>query len=111
MHYHVLVYIEQPQFTNDVGLTQEQCKQASERISLTALEHKRTFEKGKKEIHHGRNGEIIGHYVKECEGYEWITQNYFDSDMQDITLKVRTEKRETIDWIDQLLPWGSDEPG
>ena len=52
MHDHTSMDIEQPQITSDIDLIPEQCKQASEGRSFTLFDHKPTFEKGKKEIHH-----------------------------------------------------------
>ena len=52
MHDHTTVDIEQPQTTSEIDLAPEQCKRASEVKSLTFLDHKLTFEKGKERIHH-----------------------------------------------------------
>ena len=89
MHDHTSMDIEQPQITSDIDLTPEQCKQASEGRSLTLFDHKLTFEKGKKKIHHKRTGDESEYYRNECDGKGWITKDTFESHIQDVTLKVR----------------------
>ena len=89
MHDHTSMDIEQPQITSDIDLTPEQCKQASEGRSLTLFDHKLTFEKAKKEIHHKIIGDKDGDNRNESDGYEWITKDTFESHIQDITLKVK----------------------
>ena len=60
MRDHSSMDFEQPQITSEINLTPEQCKQASEGISLSLFDHKLTFEKGKKEIHHKWIGDKDG---------------------------------------------------
>ena len=104
MHDHPSMDVEQPQITNDIGLTLEQRKQASEGRSLTLFDHRLTFEKGKKEIYHKWTGDVDGGNRNECEGYEWITKDTFESHIQDITLKVRIKDCKIFNRNDQLLP-------
>ena len=111
MHHHTSMDIEQPQITSDIDLTPEQCKQTSEGRSLTLFVRKLTFEKGKKETHHKWTGIVDGDNRIECEGYEWITKNTFESHFQDITLKVRIKDGKIFNKIDQLLPCELDEFG
>ena len=111
MHDHTSMDIEQPQITNDINLTPEQCKQASEGRSLTLFDHKLTFEKGKKEVHHKIIGDKDGDNSNECDGYEWITKDTFESHIQDITLKVRIKDGKIFNRNDQLLPCDLDELG
>ena len=111
MHDHTSMDIEQPQITSDIDLTPEQCKQASEGRSLTLFDHKLTFEKGKKEIHHKIIGDKDGDNRNECDGYEWITKDTFESHIQDITLKVRIKDGKIFNRNDQLLPCDLDELG
>ena len=87
IHDHTSMDIEQPQITSDIDLTPEQCKQASEGRSLTLFDHKLTFEKGKKEIHHKWTGDKSEDYRNECDGKGWITKDTFENHIQDITLK------------------------
>ena len=112
MHDHTsIMEIEHSQITNDIDLTPEQCKQASEGRSLTLLNHKLTFEKGKKEIHHKWIGNVDGDNPNECEGYEWITKDTFESHIQDITPKVRIKDGKIFNKNDQQLPCDLDELG
>ena len=111
MHDHTSMDIEQPQITSDIDLTPEQCKQASEGRSFTLLDHKLTFEKGKKEIHHKWTGDKSEDYRNECDGKGWITKDAFESHIQDITLKVRTKDGKIFSRNDQLLPCDLDELG
>ena len=103
--------IEQPQITSDKHLTPEQCKQASEGRSLTLFDHKLTFEKGKKEIHHKWTRDESEDYRNECDGKGWITRDTFGSHIQDVTLKVRIKDRKIFNRNDQLLPCDLDELG
>ena len=103
--------IEQPQIRSDIDLTPEQCKQASAGRSLTIFDHKLTFEKGKKETHHKWTGNVDGDNRSECEGYERITKDTFESHIQDITLKVRIKDGKIFNRNDQLLSCDLDEPG
>ena len=66
MHEHTSIDIEIAQITSDFDLTPENCKQASEGISLILFDHKLTFEKGKKS-HNKWTGDVIGDYVNECK--------------------------------------------
>ena len=68
MHDHTSIDTEQPQITSDIYLNPEQFKQASEGRSLTLIDHKLTFEKGKKEIHHKWTGDKSEDYRNECDG-------------------------------------------
>ena len=111
MHDHISMDIEQPQITSDIDLTPEQCKKASEGRSLTLLDHKLTFEKGKKEIHHKWTGDKKENYRNECDGKGWITKDTFESPIQDITLKVRIKDGKIFNRNDQLLPCDLDELG
>ena len=111
MHDHTGMDIEQPQITSDIDLTPEQCKQASEGRSLTLFDHKLTFEKGKKGIHHKRTGDKSEDYRNECDGKGWITKDTFESHIQDITLKVRSKNGKIFNQNDQLLPCDLDELG
>ena len=111
MHDHTSMDIEHPQITNDMDLTPEQCKQASEGRSQTLCDHKLTFEKGKKKIHHKFTGDEDGDNRNECKGYEWITRDTFKSLIQDITLKVRINYSKMLNRNDQLLPCDLDELG
>ena len=111
MHDHTSMDIEQPQITRDIDLTPEQCKQASEGRSLTLFDHKLTFEKGKKEIHHKWAGDKSGDYRNECDGKGWITKDTFESHIQDITLKVRIKDGKIFNRNGQLLPCALDELG
>ena len=63
---HTSMDIEQPQITNDIDLTPEQCKQASEGRSLTLFDHKLTFEKRKKKLHCIWTGDVDGDNQNEC---------------------------------------------
>ena len=103
--------IEQPQITSDIDLSPEQWKQASEGRSQTLFDHKQHFEKGQKEIHHKWTVNVDGDNRNECEGYEWITKDTFESHIQDITLKVRVKDGKTFNRNDQLLPCDLDELG
>ena len=103
--------IEHPQITSHIGLTPEQCKQASEGRSLTLFNHKLTFTKGKKETHHKWTSNVDGDSRNECEGYEWITKDTFESHIQDINLKVRIKDGEIFNRNDQLLCCDLDELG
>ena len=111
MHDHTSMDIEQPQITSDIDLTPEQCQQTSEGRSLTLFDHKLTFEKGNKDIHHKGMGDKKGDYRNECDGYEWITKDTLESHIQDITLKVRTKDGKILNRNDQLLPCDLDELG
>ena len=102
---------EQPQKTSDIDLTPEQCKQASDGRSLTSFDHKLTFEKGKKKIHHEWTRNVDGDNRNECEGYEWITKDTFESHIQDITLKMRIKDGKKFNRNDQLLPCDLDALG
>ena len=108
---HTIMDIEQPQITSDIDLTPEQCKQASEGRSLTLFDHKLNFEKGKKKIHHKLTGDVDGDNRNECDGYELITKDTFESHIQDITLKVRIKDGKIFNRNDQLLPCDLDEIG
>ena len=103
MHDHTSMDIEQPQITSDIDLTPEQSKQASEGRSLTLFDHKLTFEKGKKEIHHKWTGDKSEDYRNECDAKGWITKDTFKSHKQDITLKVRVKDGKIFNRNDQLL--------
>ena len=105
MHDHTSMDIEQPQIISDIDLTPEQFKQASDGRSLTLFDHKLTFEKGKKEIHHKWTRNVDGDNRNVCEGYEWITKDTFESYIQDIALKVRSKDGKIFNRNDQLLPW------
>ena len=111
VHDHFSMDIEQPPLTSGIDLTREQCKQASERRSLTLFDRKLTFEKSKKETHQKWIGDMKGDYVNECEGYEWITKDTFESNIQDITMKVRIKDRNLFNRNDQFLPCDLDELG
>ena len=111
MHGYTSMDIEQPQITSDIDLTPEQCKKASEGRSLTLFGHKLTSEKGKKEIHHEWIGKVDGENRNQCECYEWITKDTFESYIQDITLKVRIKDGLIFNQNDQLLPCDFDELG
>ena len=111
MHDHTSMDIEQPQITSDIDLTPEQCKQASEGKSLTLFDHKLTFEKGKKEIDHKIIGDKDDDNRNECDGYEWIIKDTFESHIQDITLKVRIKDGKIFNRNDQLLLCDLDELG
>ena len=89
MHDQTSMDIEQPQTTSDIGLTPEQCRQASEGRSHFLFDHKLTFKKCKKEIHHKWTGDKSEDYRNECNGKGWLTKDTFESHIQDITLKVR----------------------
>ena len=111
MHDHTSENIEQPQITSDIGLTPAQCKQASEGKSLSLFDHKLTFEKGKKGTHHKWTGNVDGDNRNECEGYEWISKDTFESHIQDITLKVKIKDGKIFNRNYQLLPCDLDELG
>ena len=111
MHDHTSMDIEQPQITSDIDLTPQQCKQASEGRSPTLFEHKLTFEKGKKETHHKWIGYKDADNCNECDGYEWITKDTFESHIQDITLKLRIKDVKILNRNDQLLICDLDELG
>ena len=111
MHDHTSMDNEKPQIRSDIDLTPEQCKQASEGRLLTLFDHKLTFEKGKKGIHHKWTGDKSEDYRKECDGKGWITKDTFESHIQDITLKVRNKDGKTFNRNDQLLPCHLDELG
>ena len=111
MHDHTSMEIEQPQITSDVDLTPGKCKQASEGRSLTLFDHKLTFAKGKKEIHHKWTGDKSEDYRNEGDCKEWITKNTFESHIQDITLKVRIKDAKIFNRNDQLLTCDLDELG
>ena len=111
MHDHTSMDIEQPQITSDIDLTPEQCKHASVGRSLTLFDHKLTFEKGRKEIHHKWTGDVDGDNRNEFKGYEWIPKDTFESHIQDITLKVRIKDGKRFNRNDQLLPYDLDELG
>ena len=104
MHDHSSMDIEQPQITSDIDLTPEQCKQASQGRSRTVFDHKLAFAKGKKETHHKWTREVYGDYVNGCKIYEWITKDTLESNIQDITLKVRIKDEKIFNRNDQLLP-------
>ena len=106
MHDHTSMDIKQPQITSDIDLTPEQCKQAAERRSLTLIDHQLTFEKNQKETHHKWKRNVDGNNCNECEGYEWIIKDTFESRIQDITLKVRIEDGKIFNLNAQLLPCG-----
>ena len=111
MHDDTSMDIEQPQITSDIDLTPEQCKQAYEGRSLTLFDQKLTFENGNKEIHHKWTGNLDGDNRNECECYEWITKDTFESHIQDITPKVRIKDGKILNRSDQLLPCDLDELG
>ena len=111
MHDHTSMDIEQPQITSDIDMTPEQCKQASEWRWLTLFDHKLTFEKGKKEIHHKWTGDKSEDYRNECDGKRWITKDTFEIHRQDITLKVRIKDGKIINRNYQLLSCDLDELG
>ena len=111
MHDNTTMDIEQPQITSDKDLTPEQCKQASEGRSLTLFDHKLTFEKGKREIHHKWIGDVEVDNRNDCKGYEWITKDTFESHIQYITLKVRIKDGKIFNRNNQLLPCDLDELG
>ena len=111
LHDHTSMDIEQSQITSDIDLPPEQWKQASEGRSLTLFDHKLTFEKGKKGIHHKWTGDVDGDYRNECNGYEWIIKDTFESHIQDITLKMRIKGDKRFNRNDQLLPCDLDELG
>ena len=108
---HTSMDIEQTQITSDIDLTPEQCKQASEGQSLTLFDHKLTFEKDKKEIHHKWTGDKSENHRNECDGKGRITEDTFESQIQDITLKVRIKDGKIFNRSDQLLPCDLDELG
>ena len=111
MHDHTSMDIEQPQITSDIDLTPEQCKQASEGTSLTLFDHKLTFEKGNKEIHHKLTRNVDGDNPNDWEVHEWITKGTFESNIQDMTLKLRIKDGKIFNRNDQLLPCDLDELG
>ena len=102
--------IEQTQITSDIGLTPEQCKEASEGRSRTLFDYKLTSEKGKEENHQKWTGDLNGDYIIECKSYEWIAKDTFESHIQDIALKLKIREKE-INRNDQLLPCDFDELG
>ena len=77
MHNHTGMDIEQLQITNDIDLTPEQCKQASEGRSLTLFDHKLTFEKSKKDVHHKWTTDKSEDYRNECDGKGWTTKDIY----------------------------------
>ena len=111
MHDHTSMDIERQQITSDVDLTPEQCKQDSEGRSLILFDHKLTFKKAKKETHHNWIGNKDRDNRNECDGYEWITKDTFESLIQHITLKVRIKVGKIFNRNDQLIPCNLDERG
>ena len=111
MHDHTSMDIDQPQITSDIVLTPKQCKQASKGRSLNLFDHKITFGKGKKAIHHKRTGDKSEDYRSACDGKGSITKNTFESHTQDIALKLRIKDGKKFDQYDQLLPCDLDELG
>ena len=103
MHDHTSMDIEQPQITSNIDLTPEQCKQASEGRSLTPFDHKLTFERRKKQIHHKWTGDSSEDYRNECDGKGWITKDTFENHIQDITLKARFKDGKIFNRNNQLL--------
>ena len=93
MHDHISIDIEQPQITSDIDLTPEPCKQASEGKPLTLFDHKLSFERGKKETHLKWKRNEDGDNRNECDDYEWIIKDTFESHIQVITLKYNDPRR------------------
>ena len=79
--------------------------------SLTLFEHKLSFEKGRKKIHHKWIGDVDGDNRNECEGDEWTTKYTFESNITEITLKVRIKDGKFFNRNDQPLPCDLDELG
>ena len=111
MHDNTSMDIKQPQITIDIDLTPEQCKQAPEERSVSLFDHKLTFEKGKKKIHHKWTGDVDGDNRNECKSCEWITKGNIESHIQDVPLKVRIKDGKIFNRDDQLLPCDLDELG
>ena len=111
MHDHTNMDIEQTQITSDIDPTPEQCNQASRARSITLFDHRLTFEKGKKETHHKWKRDEDRDNRIECKSYEWITKETFESQIQDITLKVRIKDGKIFNRNDQPVPCGLDEFG
>ena len=79
-HDHVSINIERPEITSGIDLNTEQCKKVSEKNTFSDPEL--TGEVGKKENPHKWEGGVNADYVIGCEGYEWITEETFESHMK-----------------------------
>ena len=67
----------------------QSCSLAAEGSPITLLNHQITMEKGIIEQHLRWNGDADDTFKNECDGFEWIEKDTFETHIQDITLNVK----------------------
>ena len=89
MHDHSSIDIKQKTITSYLDLSPAQCRLAAEGSPITLLNHQITMKKGVIEQHLRWNGDADDTFKNECDGFEWIEKDTFETHIQDITLNVK----------------------
>ena len=108
---HASIDVNQPQITSYLDLSPTQCRDAALGKPVELLGYSLKFTKGEKQTHHKYHGDRHDTKRNECDNYEWMTKDTFESHIQDIQLKVRLKDGRVFNRNDQLLPCSLEELG
>ena len=111
MHDHSNIDIKQKTITSYLDLSPAQCRLAAEGSPITLLNHQITMKKGIIEQHLRWNGDADDTFKNECDGFEWIEKDAFETHIQDITLNVKLRDGTIMNRNGQPLPCKLDELG
>ena len=104
MHEHSSIDIKQRTNTSYIDLSPAQCRLAAEVSPITPLNHQITMKKGIFEQHLRWNGDADDTFRNECDGFEWIEKDTFETHIQDITLNVKLRDGTIMNRNGQPLP-------
>ena len=103
--------IKQKTINSYLDLSPAQCRLAAEGLPLTLLTHQITMKKGITEQHLKWNYDADDTFKNECDGFEWIEKDTFETHNQGITLNVKLRDGTIINKNGQPLHCKLDELG